>query len=114
VCVCLRVCVCCISCLSLFLLIERLPQKMRRIVARDYCTESWSLPELRKAIYREMDIIHADEIPQKCETIPTASFFTGARKKPQRDLFSRQCVCCEKQHGSDCKQVMTLSNVFLL
>jgi len=61
-------------------ILQRLPPETRRNLARDHGTGSWKLNDLRRALYREIDIMDAGNTDgDHTEVVPTAVFFTEAR-----------------------------------
>ncbi len=100
------------------IILERLSSETRRNLARENKTKTWTLSDLRQAIYREIDIMDAGNT-HKDQTylIPTASFHTGVRKettynrkspKFQREV-EKLCVFCERVHQDECNTVSDIS-----
>ncbi|XP_070579115.1 uncharacterized protein [Ptychodera flava] len=93
---------------------DKLPNNIRKQIARDHGNKAWTLPELRKAILREIDAIQAgvplDELSvADTATQPnmTASFHTkAASTRTTKPLRIKTCVFCKGNHyTSDCQVV---------
>ncbi|XP_070569541.1 uncharacterized protein [Ptychodera flava] len=93
---------------------DKLPNNIRKQIARDHGNKAWTLPELRKAILREIDAIQAgvplDELSvADIATQPnmTASFHTkAASTRTTKPLRIKTCVFCKGNHyTSDCQVV---------
>ena len=102
---------------------EKLPNNLKRNMARDHGNRQWKLNELRDAIQKEVNILQEGETTEAMEVhFPTASFFTGSRNSPQKQKkkagptvdqaksFGQKITCpfCGDQHSPiDCKNVET-------
>ncbi|XP_060594283.1 uncharacterized protein LOC132748688 [Ruditapes philippinarum] len=65
-------------------IIDKLPAEIRKSLARENGSDKWSLESLRKALYRELNIMEAGQTTDDLAGYrTTASFFTGARRKPE-------------------------------
>ena len=102
---------------------EKLPSDLKRSMARDHGNRQWTLPELRDAIRKEVNILQEGETVETTESdahFPTASFFTGSRSSPVNRKkwgktkleFSQKrttCQFCGKQHtATDCTSVVSV------
>ena len=100
---------------------EKLPNNLKRNMARDHGNRQWKLNELRDAIQKEVNILQEGETTEV--HFPTASFFTGSRNSPQKQKkkagptvdqaksFGQKITCpfCGDQHSPiDCKNVETV------
>jgi len=78
-----------------------------------FCRDFRPIQELRRAIYREIDIMDAGSTYfDPPDVLPTAAFHIGAREKstinrksarsPKKDVHSWLCVFCESDHQGEC------------
>ena len=106
------------------IILGKLPNELRRNLAREHSNPKWTFPQLREAIYKEIKILETrNHIPadNTITTNPspsfTASFLTQqhseTRKPPppwsQTPTISKQkkCVYCKKPHSSNNCKVIT-------
>ena len=97
------------------IILEKLPANTRRHLAREHGTGKWSLPDLRRAIHREIEILEAGRTSDETSSHsykPTACFFTGTKQKSgisegrfQKDSTTRTCVYCNQSHTGECQTV---------
>ena len=102
----------------------KLPNELRRSLAREHSNPKWTFPQLREAIYKEIKILEAGNHIPADNTITTnsspsftASFLTQqhseTRKPPppwsQTPTTPKQkkCVYCKKPHSSNNCKVIT-------
>ena len=105
---------------------EKLPSDLKRSMARDHGNKQWTLPELRDAIRKEVNILQEGETIESTDAhFPTVSFFTGSRSAPQKQLKKSRpkvdqtksvsqkkttCAFCDQQHApADCTNVVNLA-----
>ena len=105
---------------------EKLPSELKRSMARDHGNKQWTLPELRDAIRKEVNILQEGETIESTDAhFPTASFFTGSRSAPQKQLKKSRpkvdqtksvsqkkttCAFCGQQHApADCMNIVNLA-----
>ena len=106
------------------IILGKLPNELRRNLARELSNPKWTFPQLREAIYKEIKILEAGNHIPADNTIGTnpspsftASFLTqqhsGTRKPPppwnQTPTTPKQkkCVYCKKPHSSNNCKVIT-------
>ncbi|XP_053402668.1 uncharacterized protein LOC128557990 [Mercenaria mercenaria] len=97
------------------IIIDKLPDEMRKHIAREHGDNNWQLDELRRAINKEINIMEAGDSLSTAnvdEFGPTASFYTGARPKKNKSNIIKQvnfnhvhknpirCAFCEESHSS--------------
>ncbi|XP_060588880.1 uncharacterized protein LOC132744245 [Ruditapes philippinarum] len=101
-------------------IIDKLPAEIRKSLARENGSDKWSLESLRKALYRELNIMEAGQTTDALAGYrTTASFFTGARRKPEAGshvihrrmhktlIDQRKCIYCnENHHANDCTKLI--------
>ena len=60
-------------------ILEKLPADIKRNLARERGDTNWKLCDLRRAIYRELDIMEAGSAsyPEVAKFMKTAAFYTG-------------------------------------
>lgn len=97
-------------------ILDKLPAETRQHLARDHGSDGWTLPELLRAISREIEILDAGQPRDKHVQFyePTASFYTGATKKNNNvkesvkqtvNFEKRNCVFCNTSHTGNCEKV---------
>ncbi|XP_060593550.1 uncharacterized protein LOC132748019 [Ruditapes philippinarum] len=100
-------------------IIDKLPAEIRKSLARENGSDELLLETLRKALYRELNIMEAGQTTDDLTVYrTTASFFTGARQKTgtgslvtqnsARETFDdqEQCIFCNEFHNAkDCTEV---------
>ena len=83
------------------ILLGKLPEDLRKTLAREHNTSDWTLDQVRKSILREINILEAgvefnltgmSSHAHPSPPLPTASFFTTAQK--------RACAFCKATHLS--------------
>ena len=109
------------------IILGKLPNELRRNLAREHSNPKWTFPQLREAIYKEIKILEAGNHIPADNTIATnpspsftASFLTQqhseTRKPPppwsQTPTIPKQkkCVYCKKPHSSNCKVIQIVQN----
>ena len=102
----------------------KLPNELRRNLAREHSNPEWTFPQLREAIYKEIEILEAgNHIPadNTITTNPSPSFTASlltqqhseTRKPPppwsQTPTTPKQkkCVYCKKPHSSNNCKIIT-------
>ncbi|XP_070548111.1 uncharacterized protein [Ptychodera flava] len=94
---------------------DKLPNNIRKQIARDHGNKAWTLPELRKAILREIDAIQAgvplDELSvlnSSTQPCITAAFHTNvdSTRSPMPPRIET-CVYCNGNHYTSHCQVIT-------
>jgi len=100
--------------------LDKLPPETRRNLAREHGNSSWSLCDLRRAIYRELNILEAGSTsrPEVDMYQSTVSFLAGTRHTPEvRHIVNMtspakktvSCQFCNGDHGpNDCTEISTV------
>ncbi|XP_060571807.1 uncharacterized protein LOC132729986 [Ruditapes philippinarum] len=94
-------------------IIDKLPAEIRKSLARENGNDEWLLETLRKALYRELNIMETGQTTDDLTGYrSTASFFTDARQKTgtgshvtqnsARETFDdqEQCIFCNEFHNA--------------
>ena len=93
-------------------ILNKLPQKTRKNMARGHDSNEWNLRDLQEAIRKEIRVLESEVInghpPQNLH--PTAAFYTSTTRvtnSSQPSLTSqRSCVFCKGSHSpKDCKVI---------
>ncbi|XP_060570474.1 uncharacterized protein LOC132728821 [Ruditapes philippinarum] len=99
-------------------ILEKLPAEIKRNMTRDHGGSEWRLPELRRALKKEINIIDSGQPTQTTyEHLATASFLTSTRPTQKKKCFQHiqevqipqrpQCpFCSEKHFANDCKNII--------
>ncbi|XP_077870566.1 uncharacterized protein LOC144364522 [Saccoglossus kowalevskii] len=92
------------------IVMDKLPGQIRKQIARDHGKNEWTLPDIRKAIQKEIEAIHAGDatdVQSNSNPAVTAAFHT--RSETTRKQFIRKpriCTFCKGSHPSnECKAV---------
>ncbi|XP_060596649.1 uncharacterized protein LOC132750656 [Ruditapes philippinarum] len=99
-------------------ILEKLPAEIKRNMTRDHGGSEWRLPELRRALKKEINIIDSGQPTQTTyEHLATASFLTSTRPTQKKKSLKHiqevqipqrpQCpFCSEKHFANDCKNII--------
>lgn len=91
--------------------IWKLPNEIKKSLARDHNNGEWTLDELRSSIMKEIRILeteihtrgHSDHpIHSDTPLITTASFYTNTRQHPPQSSSHKKpasCIYCKQQHS---------------
>ncbi|MES9974415.1 MAG: DUF1759 domain-containing protein [Candidatus Thiodiazotropha sp.] len=109
-------------------ILKKIPDEIRKNIAREHGSSNWSLSELRKCLLKELNVMEAgNSIVAHAETLPTtATFFTNTKpqtkpyhksKPPSKSQIQpsgndilhskRVCAFCRGPHSSaDCTTII--------
>ena len=100
------------------IILGKLPNEIRRNLARDHTSPDWTIDQLRNALQKELRILEAGKFVNPTENKDpkssiTSSFYTGipsypsAQNPTSRPKAPPPCVYCKKAHSSKNCQTVT-------
>ena len=97
------------------IILGKLPNDIRKNLAREYSNEEWTLDDLRSNLLNEIQILETGIHSSKSnhtDLMPTtmASLYTGSRHTPPQAIDRRKsinCVYCKRQHSSSACDIVT-------
>ena len=94
------------------IILNKLPQKTRKNIVREYDSNEWNLNDLQQAIRKEVRVFESEFVtnPLSQTPHPTATFHAGARANTnpsQPSTNQRTCAFCKGTHSPiDCKVIV--------